>query len=55
MHLPSIAEVMTALDAAEGALASAVQQLEALPGRIARAEALLERARPPRASVERAA
>ncbi len=46
VHLPSIAEVMTALKAAEGALAAAVQQLAALPDRIARAEA--ELAQPPK-------
>ena len=55
VHLPSIAEVMTALDAAEVALASAEQQLEALPGRIARAEALLQPARPTQAAAEKAA
>ena len=46
VYLPSIAEVMTALEAAEGALAAAVQQLAALPDRIARAEA--ELAQPPK-------
>ena len=52
VHLPSIAEVMTALDVAEGALASTMQQLDALPGRIARAEALLEPARQLRAAAK---
>ncbi|MGI3901253.1 MAG: hypothetical protein ACRYGP_13785 [Janthinobacterium lividum] len=55
VHLPSIAEVMTALDAAEGTLSSAAQQLDALPGRIARAEALLDHARPTRATADKAA
>ena len=55
VHLPSIAEVMAALTAAEGALAAAAQQLTTLPDRIERAEALLERARPVRAATGQAA
>lgn len=55
VHLPSIAEVMAALTADEGALAAAAQQLTALPDRIARAEAVLERARPARSAAEQAA
>ena len=50
VHLPSIAEVMTALAAAEGALAAAAKQLTGLPERIARAEALLGRSRQEQAS-----
>ena len=55
VHLPSIAEVMAALTAAEGALAAAAQQLTALPDRIARAEAVLERMYPAQAAAEQAA
>ena len=55
VHLPSIAEVMTALTAADGALAAAAQQLTALPERIARAEAALERPRSAGTVAEQAA
>ncbi len=55
VHMPSIAEVVDALGAAEGAIGAATQQLATLPERIARAEAALNLTRRSRDPAEAAA